>query len=146
MPSKHQQTVCPNCRARNKLSKTAPQNDALCQQCGRQLFRPVVQKLTDEDFPALLKGEDVPVLIDFWAPWCQPCKRIAPIFEQLCKRTPNVRFGKINIDDYPKVAQKSKVQSIPLLVLYRRGKEVSRLTGLQNQKKIQHWLNQHLSR
>lgn len=141
------QTVCPNCRALNRLASSEFSDGAVCVKCGKQLVRASVQTLTDEDFPQALKGEKLPVVVDFWAPWCAPCKRMAPVFEQLCKAyTPSARFAKLNVDNYPKIANRQKVQSIPLLVIYQGGKEIARLAGLHNQKKIQQWLNQHIPR
>lgn len=147
MSKKSLVTLCPHCQSKNKLLVSSIDDGATCHRCSRQLFRASVIKLSDDDFLLTLKNEQLPVVVDFWAPWCAPCKRMALVFEQLCKAyTPSARFAKLNVDDYPKIANRQKIQSIPMLVIFRGGKEVARLAGLQNQKKIQQWLNQHISR
>lgn len=143
MTQKTLRTACPHCSARNTLEASVIGNAPACSQCRRPLLPRQLFTLTDEQFPSLLKGEQIPWVVDFWAPSCAPCKRLAPLFEQMAKSNIHAaRFAKLNVDNYPAVAKRQKVQSIPALVVYSGTKEMSRLTGSQPKQKIQHWLNQ----
>jgi thioredoxin 2 len=86
------------------------------------------------------------VLIDLWAPWCGPCRMIAPIIEQLSvERAGRVKVAKLNVDENPETAQRFRAHSIPTLVLVSRGREVDRLIGLQPKLEIERWLDERLS-
>ncbi|HUS52107.1 MAG TPA: thioredoxin [Candidatus Bathyarchaeia archaeon] len=87
-------------------------------------------KLTDNDFEAEVLKAKEPVLVDFWAPWCGPCKLAGPAVDELAKDYQGkVKVGKLNVDDYPKIAEKYGVMSVPTIVIFKNGQEVERLTG-----------------
>jgi thioredoxin 1 len=89
-----------------------------------------VQKLTDDTFKELVGAADTPMLVDFWAEWCGPCKQIAPILEELAEEQDGrLQIGKLNVDDNLKVAQEFSVMSIPTLILFKGGEPVARLVG-----------------
>lgn len=147
MKQKPLQTNCPHCQRKNTLDPSTLKHGPACNQCGRPLLPHQLFNLTDDHFPTLLRGEGLPWVVDFWAPGCAPCKRMAPTFEQLAKSSQwSARFAKINVDNYPSIARKQKIQSVPTLIIFSGNKPLSRLTGMQPKQKIQQWLNSTIGR
>jgi thioredoxin 1 len=101
-----------------------------------------VVDFTDGNFDSEVLQSDGPVLVDFWAPWCGPCRMIAPMVEELAtENTDGVKVGKINIDENPEAAQKYNVSAIPTLIVFRNGEVVERLQGVQPKARLQESLD-----
>lgn len=99
--------------------------------------------LTSVNVAAVLNHNDIPVLVDCWAPWCGPCKSFAPVFEQAAKEfEPRLRLAKLNTEAQQSVAGRWKIQSIPTLILFRQGKETARLSGAVPLAQLKKWLEQ----
>ncbi len=102
-----------------------------------------VRELSDQNFEAEVLQSPQPVLVDFWAPWCGPCRMIAPIVEQLAtKNVDAIQVAKINIDDSPNTAASYGVSSIPTLMIFKNGEVIDRFVGVQPKKRLQDALDQ----
>ena len=137
---------CASCGQLNRVPELGAGKHAVCGKCKAPLpaergGAPVT--VSDSDFAGTIaKGASV---VDFWAPWCGPCRTIGPIIEQLAREQPAVRFAKLNVDDNPRTASQFGVQGIPLLVFIRDGVERGRLVGAHPKGSIEAAIRQHLS-
>jgi thioredoxin 2 len=133
--------VCPSCSATNRLPAEKLGRGPKCGKCGEPLFSGTPAVLTDANFEQHVSKSDVPVIVDFWAPWCGPCKMMAPQFEQAAKELePGVRFAKLNTDEAQGTAARFNIRSIPTIALFRNGREVARQPGAMSAADIVRWV------
>jgi thioredoxin 1 len=105
-----------------------------------------VPEFDDNNFDAEVLNSDTPVLVDFWAPWCGPCRQIAPVIEQLAgENSGSIKIGKLNVDNAPQAAQSYGVSSIPTLMIFKNGEVVDRFVGVQPKSRLQEAINSHTS-
>jgi thioredoxin 2 len=136
--------VCPNCSATNRVPADKLGQGPRCGKCGVQIFSGHPTDLTDANFQKHIEKNDIPVVVDFWADWCGPCKMMAPQFEQAAKQVePDVRFGKLDTEAARGTAARFNIRSIPTLVLFRNGREVARQPGAMGAKDIVSWIRAH---
>jgi thioredoxin 2 len=122
--------VCPGCGATNRLPVARLEQAPSCGRCKAPLYRGEPVELDAAAFDHLLARSEQPVLIDFWAPWCQPCLSMAPQYKAATARLePHVRVAKIDIEAHPVIAQRHRIQSIPTLALFHGGREIARTQG-----------------
>jgi thioredoxin 2 len=134
-----QEVVCPSCRARNRTPVVATGRPR-CGKCHVDL--PWLVDVTTKEFDALVEQSVVPVLVDVWAPWCGPCRAVAPVLEQLAaERAGALRVVKVNADAEPALSRRLRVQGIPTLVLFDKGSEVGRQVGALPAHQLRGWLD-----
>jgi thioredoxin 2 len=140
--SKH--IVCPSCSATNRIPADRLKQGPKCGKCGEQVFAGRPTALTDTSFQKHIEKNDIPVVVDFWADWCGPCKMMAPQFEQAAKDLePDVRLAKLDTEAAQGTAARFSIRSIPTLVLFRDGREVARQAGAMGAADIVRWVRAH---
>lgn len=129
--------ACSHCQATNRVPGARLGENPVCGRCGRALLDGDPVELTDANFDAVTSHTDLPVLVDFWAPWCGPCRMMAPQFEAASRQLKGrVLFAKVNSDESPRTAQRFAVRSIPTLVRLHGGREVARQSGTLHSAQI----------
>ena len=135
--------TCPSCSARNRVPAVAAGRPR-CGKCRADL--PWLVDAAEAEFDQAIAASAMPVVVDLWAPWCGPCKVIAPALERIAEqRAGSMRVIKVNVDEAPSVSARMGAQSIPLLVLFKDGREVSRQVGAHPEDRIVQWIDQSLA-
>ncbi|MBU0499123.1 MAG: thioredoxin TrxC [Gammaproteobacteria bacterium] len=138
--------VCPKCAAVNRIPSPRLGDGPNCGKCSSPLFNAHPVELNAGSFQRHLQRNDIPLLVDFWAPWCGPCKMMAPAFEQAAAQLePRVRLAKVNTEVEQALGAAHGIRSIPTLALFRNGREVARQAGAMGAADIVRWVRSHLS-
>jgi thioredoxin 2 len=136
--------VCPHCQAINRVPTARLDQKPNCGQCHQPLFKSHPVELTTATFARHLDHNDIPLVVDFWAPWCGPCKMMAPAFVQAAAMLePLVRVAKVNTDTEQALGTQYSIRSIPTLILFKNGGEVARQAGALTTQDIVRWVRAH---
>ncbi len=137
--------VCPHCAGVNRIPAGKLGDAPVCGHCKQALFTGEPLELDQAGFERQLSRSDLPMVVDFWAPWCAPCRMMAPNFHQAAiDLEPGMRFVKINTEEQQQLAARFNIRSIPTLAVFRDGREIARQSGALDLNALKHWLRPYL--
>ncbi|MBM7456153.1 thioredoxin 2 [Oceanisphaera litoralis] len=133
--------ICPACQAKNRISGERLQQAPKCGKCKESLLPPQPLTLDDPRLDRLLANETLPLVIDFWAPWCGPCQSMAPVFAAAAGEVNGrLRLAKLDTEAYQAAAARFGIRSIPTLIAFHHGKEIARQSGALSAGQLRQWL------
>jgi thioredoxin 2 len=144
--SEIRQIVCPHCTAINRTPADRPAEKAKCGACHNRLFSGKPVAASAQAFATHLQRNDIPVVADFWAEWCGPCKAMAPAYDRVAAELePHVRFLKVDTEAEQQLAAQYNIRSIPTLMLFRNGTVVAQRAGASDAASLRAWIQQHIA-
>jgi thioredoxin 2 len=136
--------VCPHCQAVNRIPADKPAREAKCGRCHKPVFTGAPVAATAKSFDTQIARNDIPVLVDFWAKWCGPCKAMAPVYERAAAEfEPGIRFLKVDTEAAPELAARYNIRGIPTLMLFKNGAVAAQRAGAMDANTLRSWLRQH---
>lgn len=137
--------ACLKCGQANRVPATKLDAGPKCAKCGQALVAGEVAAFDLRIHDKAVQSDDIPLIVDYWAPWCGPCRTMAPEFAEAAKALRlKARFAKIDTEQFPAISQRLQIRGIPLLILYAKGKEVARLSGARPASDIESFVQQYL--
>ena len=136
--------VCPHCHSVNNIPQKETYTKANCGKCKKSLLDTKPIELTQSNFDEVVVNSDIPVIVDFWAPWCGPCKMMGPNFEKAATKFPlKTLFVKVNTENEQNLGARFSIRSIPTLIIFKDGKEVHRASGALDETTLTNLVNQY---
>ncbi len=143
--SEGRHVVCPNCLQTNRVPLDRPAEVAKCGKCHTRLFRGEPLHLTSHELAKRLAEEDLPLLVDFWAAWCAPCRMMEPVLAKAAEALePQVRVAKLDTEQFPDVAGRYGIRAIPTMILFKDGRELARISGAMDLQRLLAWVYRNL--
>jgi len=137
--------VCAHCGAKNRMPRARLGAQAHCGSCKHGLLEGRPFDLTRPELERHVAGNDLPLVVDFWAPWCAPCRMMAPAYEQAAARlAPGVLLAKLNTEAEPETASRFAIRGIPTLIAFKNGREVARRSGASDLPGLLQWITSHV--
>ena len=132
--------ACPHCSKLNRVPEEKLNANGTCGTCKSSLFANKPININQTNFNNQVMKSEIPILVDFWAPWCGPCKMMAPVLaEAAVEFEPQLRIGKINTEEEQMLGGQFSIRSIPTLALFHHGKEIDRVSGAMNLQQLKQW-------
>lgn len=138
--------VCPKCHKINRIPQKDHYAKVNCGACKASLLHSKPTAVNTKAFNVFVANSSIPVVADFWATWCGPCRQMAPAFEEAALKMPlQAQFLKVNVDEESQLGARFGIRSIPTLIIFKDGKEVDRLSGAVSAGRLQNWVKQYIS-
>ena len=145
MMSAKKHVVCSNCLTTNRVPADRLAAGGVCGKCGKPLFNRKPVELTSANFNKIIGNNELPVMVDFWAPWCGPCKMMAPAFEQAAQQLePDMLLAKLNTENEQAIAARYNIRSIPTLAIFKGGRVVAQQAGAMDMGSLTRWAQSQL--
>jgi thioredoxin 2 len=137
--------ICPHCLSVNNVPKKESYKKANCGKCKMSLLDTKPFELNNSNFDEIVVNSDIPVIVDFWAPWCGPCKMMGPVFEKIATKYPlKTLFTKVNTENEQQLGSRFGIRSIPTLIVFKNGKEVQRVSGALDESSLTSLVNKFI--
>ena len=138
--------VCSHCHAVNRIPEQKSYLQAKCGKCQQDIYLPSPVELNEQNFFRYIEKNDLPVVVDFWAEWCGPCKVMAPVFNRVAALSDNLLFAKLDTEKAQQISSQAGIRSIPTMIFFHQGKEIDRVSGALSEPQLKQWIMQSLQK